>query len=100
MEGIKIMKYFKDTDGEIFGVDEGQEHIIKNDWVDITESKLAEIEEEALVEIASTPYELLAKIESSMTPRREREFKRGTDGGWWLEQEAEVLRLEKLLGRV
>ncbi|CUV65242.1 hypothetical protein BN3087_220059 [Sulfurovum sp. enrichment culture clone C5] len=36
------MRYFK-KDSEVFGIEKGQEHIIKNDWIEITKDEALKI---------------------------------------------------------
>ena len=36
------MRYFVDIDGKIHGIGEGQEELISDDWVELTDEELAE----------------------------------------------------------
>jgi hypothetical protein len=40
MVGTKIMRYFRDTKKQFFGIDIGQENLIKPDWVEVTKSDI------------------------------------------------------------
>ena len=51
------MRHFVDIDGKIYGIDEGQEELISDDWVELTDEELAE-------RLKPTP-EQLAQIEAA-----------------------------------
>ena len=51
------MRHFINTDGKIYGIDEGQEALIQDDWVELSDEELAE-------RLKPTP-EQMAQIESA-----------------------------------
>ena len=51
------MRHFVDIDGKIYGIDDGQEELIQDDWVELSDEELAE-------RLKPTP-EQLAQIEAA-----------------------------------
>jgi hypothetical protein len=63
MVGAKIMRYFKNTNNEFFGIDTDQENLIQPDWIEITKEDIDEANSPKQDQInQSRIYELQMKL--------------------------------------
>lgn len=86
------MKYFKDENGAVFAYDLDQLNLVTESMTEMTDSEM----QDHSAPYVKTAYDLIEELESTRTPRREREARMGIEGAQdWLDlldMEIEELR--------
>lgn len=86
------MEYYKNENGDVFGVAKGDEHLIENDWVVCERPLSCEVPENFDLLM------LINELELQITPRRQREAILTAEGKQWLE--AKEMEIEALRGQL